>query len=64
MSLKKVGVLWKNTSKENKEYLSGTLDLGAFGESRIMVFQNDKKTEDKHPDFRISLATDEPKKKE
>ena len=62
MSLKNVGVLWKNTSKENKEYLSGTLDLGAFGQSRIMIFQNENKKEENHPDFRVSLATDEPKK--
>ena len=62
MSLKQVGVLWKNTSKDKKEYFSGKLDLGASGQSRIMIFPNTNKKEDNHPDFRISMATDEPKK--
>ena len=60
MSLKNVGVLWKKTGKD-KEFLSGKLDLGAFGQSRIMVFQN-KKKEANHPDFTISLVSDEPSK--
>ena len=58
MALKKVGVLWKKDSKNNQEYLSGQLDLGALGESKIMVFKNNKK-EDNHPDYTISLATDD-----
>jgi len=62
MSLKNVGVLWKKAGKDNNEFLSGKLDLGAFGQSRIMVFQNSKKKEANHPDFTISLALDEPSK--
>ena len=62
MSLKNVGVLWKKANKENEEFLSGELDLGAFGQSRIMIFQNKKKKEANHPDFTISLATDEASK--
>jgi uncharacterized protein (DUF736 family) len=58
MGLKKVGVLWKKDSKQNKEYLTGTLDMGALGESRIMVFQNDKK-KDNQPDYSISLVLED-----
>lgn len=58
IALKKVGVLWKKDSKNNQEYLSGQLDLGAMGEAKIMVFKNNKK-EDKQPDYSISLATDD-----
>ena len=61
MALKKIGVLWKKNSKQNKEYLTGTLDLGALGESRIMIFPNDKKN-DNHPDYTISLLSDESEK--
>ena len=61
MSLKKVGVLWKKANKDNKEFLSGKLDLGASGQSTIMVFENNKK-EDNHPDYTISMIIDEPSK--
>lgn len=60
MALKKVGVLWKKDSKQNKEYLTGALDLGALGQSRIMVFANEKKS-DKQPDYTISLVSDDDK---
>lgn len=58
MALKKVGSLWKKDSKNNQEYLTGTLDMGALGECRIMVFPNEKKTE-KQPDFTVSLLNNE-----
>jgi hypothetical protein len=62
MALKKVGVLWKRDSKKNEEFMAGNLDLGALGESRIMVFKNTKKDNDKQPDYSINLVTDEPDK--
>lgn len=61
MTLKKVGVLWKKEAKNNKEYMTGTLDLGVLGETRIMIFANDKK-EDKHPDYTISLVSNDDEK--
>lgn len=55
MALKKVGGLWKQTGKQDKEYLAGSLDLGAAGEARIMVFANEKKSGNQ-PDYSINLV--------
>lgn len=49
--------LWKNTSKDGKEYWSGNL-----GSAKIMVFENDKKGNDKAPDY--NLVVGEQKKKD
>ena len=56
-----IGALWKQTSRtgSNMRYLSGHIKLGEdeFGaekKMKIMVFTNDKKTENQ-PDFRIYL---------
>jgi len=43
--------LWKNKTKDGKEYLAGYL-----GDSKIMVFPNGYKTEEKHPDFNVYLV--------
>ena len=60
-SKRDIGALWKQISKSgsNMKYLSGHIKLGEdeFGADRklkIMVFTNDKKTENQ-PDFRIYL---------
>ena len=56
-----IGALWKQVSRSgsNMKYLSGHIKLGEdeFGaekKMKIMVFTNDKKTENQ-PDFRIYL---------
>ena len=56
-----IGALWKQTSRtgSNMRYLSGHIKLGEdeFGaekKMKIMVFTNDKKTENQ-PDFSIYL---------
>jgi len=59
MALKRIGALWKKTDKKGKEYYSGNVDLGALGEIRVMVFENEPKQEENHPDWTIHLATDE-----
>ena len=56
MGLKKVGALWKKANKD-KEYYTGTIELGKTGKSRIMMFPNNKKN-DKQPDYAISLVVD------
>jgi len=60
-SKRDIGALWKQISKSgsNMKYLSGHIKLGEdeFGvekKMKIMVFTNDKKTENQ-PDFRIYL---------
>jgi len=48
--------LWKNTSKEGKAYLSGSL-----GGVKVLVFPNEHKRDEKDPDFNLVLAPREEK---
>ncbi len=52
--LKKIGVLWKKKDKHEKEYLSGSLDLGVLGKVSLAIFQNNK-SDDMQPDCTIHL---------
>jgi uncharacterized protein (DUF736 family) len=56
MALKRVGALWNKTDKKKKDYMSGTMDLGALGAINVMIFQNEK-AEENHPDWTIHLVT-------
>jgi len=56
--MKKVGALWKKTGKGDKEFLSGTVDLGVLGEIPVMIFPNDRPDKgEKEPDFTICLPS-------
>lgn len=58
MSNIKIGALWRQTSKSNQEYLSGVIDgLKGRGVIRIVVFTNNRKTKDTHPDYQIFRST-------
>lgn len=46
-----VAGLWKNTSKNGQEYFSGNL-----GDCKILIFPNDKKGNDRAPDYRLVIA--------
>ena len=48
MGLEKLGALWKG-KPGSKAVLSGKLEDGR----RILVFKNEDKKTDKHPDFRL-----------
>ena len=50
-----LGALWKQKTKDGQMYLSGKL-----GEAKLLVFVNDKKGNEKAPDFRVCVDT--PKK--
>jgi uncharacterized protein (DUF736 family) len=52
---KKIGSLWKN-KKDNKTYLSGNLEVIAGQVMKILVFPNDKKGNEKAPDYNIVLS--------
>jgi len=54
--LVKIGALWKNTDKDGNEYFSGTM-----GDATLLVFKNNHKSEDKHPDY-IVYVTQKKKK--
>ena len=57
MSEKKdIGALWKKTSQKGKEFFSGVITIN--GEKhQIVIFPNDYKKEDKHPDYKIFPST-------
>tara|TARA_Y100000593_G_C4297460_1_gene331413 strand:+ start:1510 stop:1788 length:279 start_codon:yes stop_codon:yes gene_type:complete len=60
------GALWLKESPSQK-YFSGHVKVDDFGEEKLLkvvVFKNNYKEKDNHPDFRIYLATDAPQSKE
>ena len=50
--------LWKETAKDGKTYLSGTL-----GAVKVLVFANEKKAKDGDPDYNLVLAPREEREK-
>lgn len=46
-----LGGLWVNESKNGNKYMTGYL-----GNLKLMVFRNNYKTDDKHPDYVMYLA--------
>jgi uncharacterized protein (DUF736 family) len=50
--------LWKNTSKDGKAYLSGSL-----GGVKVLVFPNEHKRDEKDPDYNLVLTPREDKEK-
>lgn len=53
--LVKIGGIWKNKSAAGKPYLSGSIseDVELTAGTRITIFPNGFKEEDKHPDYII-----------
>jgi uncharacterized protein (DUF736 family) len=54
-----VGALWKRKSRAGMTYLAGHVkhdELGKEVTSKVVVFSNDKKSNDKQPDYRIYLS--------
>lgn len=47
-----IGALWMNESKDGKKYMSGSVTIGG-ATHKIVVFKNNYKEEDKHPDYKI-----------
>lgn len=57
MENEKLGALWLKTSKAGNKYLQGTIDTKQ-GKIKIIIFKNNKKKEDKHPDYVIFKSED------
>lgn len=57
--LKRIAVFWAKTDRNKKKFMSGTLDLGAMGEARVLMFPNSKKEADNAPDYYLYLASDD-----
>ena len=51
-----LGGLWINESKSGNKYMSGYL-----GNAKLMIFKNNFKSEDKHPDYVMYIASNKPK---
>lgn len=60
--LKKVGAAWiKDKRSGDGKYLSATVDCSIPSGAKLMIFKNDYKREDKHPDYNIFSPEDESK---
>jgi len=53
-----IGHLWIKKDRQNREYLAGVVSLGLFGEVPIVIFKEDKKDNEKAPDYVIRSATE------
>lgn len=49
---KSIGALWAKTSAKG-DYFTGQIELADGSKIKIVVFRNNYKTEDKHPDWKI-----------
>lgn len=49
------GALWLQTSKQGKKFMSGVVEIEGV-KTKIVVFKNDHKADDKHPDYKIYLS--------
>lgn len=56
-----IGALWTNKSPKGLEYYSGNVklprDMKQGEKLKIVVFANDKKKEENHPDYNILEST-------
>ncbi|MDD4733987.1 MAG: hypothetical protein PHU05_04000 [Bacilli bacterium] len=57
------GVVWLKTSKNGLKYMSGLVDVKGV-EFDIAMFKNDKKGNDKAPDYRLVITSKEEKQQE
>ena len=62
MALKNIGALWLKTKENGTKFFSGTINNGIHGDINVMVFKNDDKQKENHPDYRIVMATDDEQK--
>lgn len=56
MADKSIGALWLNESKAGKKYMSGSIEIDGV-KHKVVVFKNDYKEEDKHPDYKVYPST-------
>lgn len=49
------GAVWLKTSKNGLKYMSGTVDVNGI-QHDIAIFKNDKKGNDKAPDYRLNIT--------
>jgi len=49
-----LAALWKKDSKNGRTYYQGKL-----GKGKLLLFKNDKKEKDEHPDLMLYIVADE-----
>lgn len=63
MALLKIGSLWQKEDKNGNTMFSGNIDIPAditlTGDNTLMVFTNDRKNADNHPDFEVYVGKKE-----
>ena len=52
---KDCGALWISVSKTGTKYMSGSVEIDGV-KTKIVVFKNNYKEEEKHPDYKIYLS--------
>ena len=52
---KDAGALWLNVSKTGTKHMSGSVEIDGV-KTKIVVFKNNYKEEEKHPDYKIYLS--------
>ena len=60
---KSIGGLWLKTGKSGSKFMSGNIEIDGKKHS-FVVFKNQYKREDKHPDYQIYQGRDNESKKE
>lgn len=50
-----IGALWLRDSQNGTKYMSGVIEIDGVKHS-VVVFKNNYKQEDKHPDYRVYLS--------
>lgn len=51
----KLGALWKKTSQKGEVFMSGEIEINGV-KTKIVVFKNSHKEQEKHPDYNILLS--------
>ncbi|MFA5185361.1 MAG: hypothetical protein WC551_02650 [Patescibacteria group bacterium] len=53
----KLGALWKKTSQKGEVFMSGEIEIDGK-KTKIVVFKNSHKEQEKHPDYNIILGSE------
>ena len=61
-SMEKLGALWLRESKKGTKYMAGVVEIDGQ-KTDVLIFKNNYKEEDKHPDYLIYLKEEEQQKK-
>jgi len=51
----KLGALWKKTSQKGEVFMSGEIEINGV-KTKIVVFKNSHKEQERHPDYNIILS--------